>query len=153
MVNEFRLKELKADMMGYKVTRSNDYSFHHLLIPKRDCRKERIPSDGYVEWNGAILSTRSAHPYLHIIERFDRSKFEYITKELKSINEKGYVDVDNLRRIYDKLLVFEQKYGGEYTRKGKKIIKDAFKERFDLDDEETCEKIEEVKQKILTLRK
>ena len=30
MINEFKLRELGMDMMGYKVVRDNEYTFHHL---------------------------------------------------------------------------------------------------------------------------
>lgn len=151
MVNEYGLKKLHADMLGYKVTRNNDYSFHHLVIPHRDCGRQRIPHEGYVEWNGAILSSRTAHPYLHVIERFDREMFEYITQELVDINQKGYVDRENLLRVYSELYDFERIFGGEYTKKGHKLIKPEFvSERMDLYDPVVCEKLDEVKRLVLT---
>ena len=154
MVNEYGLKKLHADMMGYKVVRNNDFSFHHLVIPKRDCRHEHITADGYVEWNGAILNTRTSHPYLHVIERCDRAMFEYITNELVEINGKGYVDRENLLRIYEQLYDFENIFGGEYTKKGHKLIKREYiTERMDLDDPENREKLEDVKRLVLTREK
>ena len=150
MINNYGLKKLKMDMMGYKVVRNSDYSFHHLIIPKRDCRKERIPSDGYVEWNGAILSSRSSHPYIHVIEQIDRRRFVSITEELVEINEQGYVDRENLLRIYNMLEGFEKVYGREYSKHGKLLVKKEFLDRPDLYDEEVCEKLEEVKKLVLT---
>lgn len=151
MVNDYGLKKLHADMLGYKVVRNNDYSFHHLIIPHRDCGRQRIPHEGYVDWNGAILSSRTSHPYIHVIERFDREMFEYITNQLVEINKQGYVDREHLLRVYDMMYDFENIFGGEYTKKGHKLIKPEFvSERMDLYDPETCEKLEEVKRLVLT---
>ena len=153
MINDYGLKKLHTDMMGYKVVRNNDYSFHHLIIPHRDCARKRIPSDGYVDWNGAILSSRTSHPYIHVIERFDRKMFEDITNELVEINKQGYVDREHLLRIYDMLDDFEHEFGKEHTKKGKKIIKPEFvAERMDLYDPLNCEKLENVKRLVLTKR-
>ena len=151
MVNDYGLRKLHADMLGYKVVRNNDFSFHHLIIPHRDCGRQRIPHEGYVDWNGAILSSRTSHPYIHVIERLDREMFESITQELVAINKQGYVDREHLLRVYDMMYDFESIFGGEYTKKGHKVIKPAYiDDRMDLYDSETCEKLEEVKRLVLT---
>jgi len=152
MINEFKLRELGMDMMGYKVVRDNEYSFHHVLIPKRDCKRKKIESDGYVRWNGAILSSKSAHPYLHLIERYKRDYFEDITYQLINMNQKGYVDVEDLQIIHDLLREFELLYDYEVSHKGKLLIKPEYRNRIILNDE-NCEKIEEVKKKVLTLKR
>ena len=54
MVNEFKIMKLGMDFMGYRVTRKEQLSFHHLLVAHRDCKELHIPSDGYVRWNGEI---------------------------------------------------------------------------------------------------
>ena len=149
MINEFKLRELGMDMMGYKVVRDNDYSFHHLIVPKRDCKRKHIEHNGYVMWNGAILSMKSAHPYLHVIEQYKRAYFEDITHQLINMNQKGYVDVEDLRIIHDLLSEFELLYDYEVSHKGKLIIPPKFRDRIELNDE-NCEKIENVKKKILT---
>lgn len=152
MINEFKLRELGMDMMGYKVVRDNDYSFHHLIVPHRDCRKKRIESDGYVRWNGAILSTKSAHPYLHLIEQYKRAYFEEITNHLVVMNKKGYVDVEDLKIIHELLSDFEMMYCGDVSHKGKTLIKPEYRKRIELNDD-NCEKIEKVKEKVLTLKR
>lgn len=152
MINEFKLRELGMDMMGYKVVRDNEYSFHHVLIPKRDCKRKKIESDGYVRWNGAILSSKSAHPYLHLIERYKRDYFEDITHQLINMNQKGYVDIKDLQIIHDLLREFELLYDYEVSHKGKLLIKPEYRNRIILN-EENCEKIEEVKKKVLTLKR
>lgn len=151
MINEFKLRELGMDMMGYKVVRDNDYSFHHLIVPHRDCKRKKIESDGYVRWNGAILSTKSAHPYLHLVEQYKRAYFEDITHQLINMNQKGYVDVEDLRIIHEILYEFELLYDYEVSHKGKIIIKPEYRKRIELN-EENCEKIEKVKRKVLTLK-
>lgn len=152
MINDYGLKKLKMDMMGYSVVHKNDYSFHHLIVPKRDCRKEGIPSDGYVEWNGAILSYRTSHPYIHAIEEVERRRFVSITKELVEINKKGYVDRENLLRIYEMLEEFELRHSSDCTKSGKRLIKPGYKIRPNLYDEEVCERLEDVKKMVLTRR-
>lgn len=151
MVNEFKLKELGMDMMGYKVVRDNDYSFHHLIVPKRDCGRKHIAHNGYVRWNGAILNGKTAHPYLHVIEQYKRAYFEDITHQLINMNQKGYIDVEDLKIIHSLLHEFELLYDYEVSHKGKLIIPPKFRNRIELN-EENCEKIEEVKKKVLTLK-
>lgn len=153
MINNYGLKKLKMDMMGYTVVHKNDYSFHHLIVPKRDCKKQCLAYDGYLEWNGAILSYRTSHPYLHVIENVDRRRFVSITEELVDINQKGYVDRENLLRIYNKLYHFELQHGRDYTKSGKILIKPEYKIRPDLYDEEVCERLEDVKRMVLTRRR
>lgn len=152
MINEFKLRELGMDMMGYKVVKDNDYSFHHLIVPKRDCKRKRIENQGYVRWNGAILSSRSAHPYLHLIEEHKRAYFEDITHQLINMNQKGYIDVEDLKIIHSLLHEFELLYDYEASHRGKLVIPPRFRNRIELNDE-NCEKIEKVNKKVLTLDK
>ena len=55
MIRDFKIMKLGYDFMGYPVTSKNGLSFHHLIVPHRLCRQEKIPSEGFVYWNGAIL--------------------------------------------------------------------------------------------------
>lgn len=151
MINEFKLRELGMDMMGYKVVRDNDYSFHHLIVPHRDCKRKKIEADGYVRWNGAILSSKTGHPYLHLVEQYKRDYFEDITHQLIAMNQKGYVDVEDLRIIHEILREFEYLYDYEVSKKGKLLIRKEYRDRIPLN-EENCEKIEKVKEKVLTLK-
>ena len=153
MIDEYGLRKLKMDMMGYKIVKSDDYSFHHLIIPKRECKERGIESNGYQVWNGAILNRNTGHPYLHAIENIDRDRFLRITSELIDVNMQGYIDRKNLVRIYKLLEEFEEKHSETRVHSGKLLIKREYKERFDLNDDELCNKLEEVKRKILTKRK
>ena len=42
MINDFKIKQLGYDFMGYRFNKSIDLSFHHLIIPHRDCKKYGI---------------------------------------------------------------------------------------------------------------
>lgn len=133
MINEFKIKKKGYDFMGYKVKRRESLSFHHLIVAHRDCKKNKIPSDGYVKWNGAILVQETSHDYLHIIERYSPEIFFKITSEMIDMNIKGYLDVENLKNIRRLLLEFEEKYGNITSKKGNKLIKKEYlRERIDL---------------------
>ena len=47
MINDFNIKKLGYDFMGYKVNRTKDLSFHHLIIPHRESRAYGI-GEGYL---------------------------------------------------------------------------------------------------------
>ena len=129
MVNEFKLEELGMDFMGYSLQKDDYYSFHHLIIPRRNCKKEHIPLDGYVKWNGAILSGKVSHPYLHVIEAYDYDRFLAITSEMIDENLKGRIDMKNLLAIDDILSGFEREHSGIYTKRGKPVVKEEYTRR------------------------
>lgn len=129
MIAKYKLLELKYDFMGYEFDKEKELSFHHLVIPKRLCIAQRIPEDGYLEWNGAILKMRTSHQYLHVIERYDRDMFEAITKELVEENQKGYLDMKNISYISDVLYNFEKEYCGARTKHGEPLIKEEYTRR------------------------
>ena len=116
MIQKFNLTD--RDFMGYRFTH-NTASFHHLIIPKRLNGPETIQ-------NGAILNSKTSHPYLHIIESVDQDMFYFITSEMIDMNIKGYLDLDNLRRIDDVLRQFESEHKQDRTKKGHKLVKDIY---------------------------
>lgn len=122
MVNDFNLKKLGYDFAGFHFNRTNELSFHHLIVPHRDSKSFGI-GEGYVYWNGAILVQNTSHDYLHLIESVNRPMFLAITDELVLENKQGYVDIDNMRRIYSIMEEFEDKYGDIRGKKGKLLIK------------------------------
>lgn len=124
MINEYNLKKLRYDFMGFRFKRLDELSFHHLLIPHRDCNN--VESKGFVKWNGAILVQDTSHEYLHTIELYDRDRFEYITKCMQEMNINGQLDMYNLERIEQALRVFETEYKDLANRKGKVLIKDKY---------------------------
>lgn len=125
MIDMYNIKNLRYDFMGYYFKRLDELSFHHLIVPKRDCKKEGL-GKGYQIWNGAVLKQETAHDYLHLIERIDRELFLRITKYMIEENQNRKIDIDNLKRIREVLLLFENKYEKETDRNGKLLIKTSY---------------------------
>jgi len=126
MIKDYDLKKWNCDFMGYTFDTIKDLSFHHLIIPKRDSKKNGI-GEGYVSWNGAILNRDTSHPYLHTIERIDRNLFLKITQEMVEENINKKLTKENLENIRDMLLWFESKYEDTITSHEKLIVKPEFK--------------------------
>lgn len=125
MIKEYELMNLGYDFMGYTFNKPNELSFHHLIVPKRDCQKYGL-GDGYLKWNGAILKQNTSHVYLHQIERVDRDMFIEISKILRDENELGRIDLQHLRAIRDVLTCFEREHGSDLTTKGKLLVKERY---------------------------
>ena len=121
MINEFKLNELGHDFMGYSLQKGDIYTFHHLIVPNRQ-------GGPYARWNGAILYS-TPHQYLHVIEATDYRYFGYLTSEMIDMNQKGFIDIDNILEINDILCEFEYKYRNRRSKKGKRLIKDAYLNR------------------------
>ena len=125
MIKDFKIMKLGYDFMGYKVNRTKELSFHHLIIPHRESKAYGI-GEGYLYWNGAILRQNTSHDYLHIIEKIDPDIFYELTSEMIDENIKGRLDIDNLKRIRDLLLYFEREHDHDTSKKGKLLIKREF---------------------------
>lgn len=125
MIRDFNIRKLGYDFMGYNVNRNSSLSFHHLIVPKRECRKQGL-GDGYDYWNGVILVQDTSHEYLHLIEQYDREMFEDITMQMIFQKMKGHLDVENLTNIKEMLLDFERRFEGLHTSKGRVLIKDNY---------------------------
>ena len=125
MIEIFKINKLKYDFMGYTFKRTNELSFHHLVVPKRECKAQGL-GDGYLFWNGAILKQDTSHDYLHIIERIDRKCFEKITEILIYENQMKKLDKESLIRIRELLLGFEERYKYEETKGGRCLIKSQY---------------------------
>ena len=128
MIKKFKIMKLKFDFMGYVVDKKESLSFHHLIIPRRDCKKFGL-GDGYLYWNGSILNQNTSHNYLHLIERIDYDLFLAITSEMIDENIKGYLDMENIRYINDCLLYFERNHCSDRDKKGKLLIKEEYTRR------------------------
>lgn len=127
MINEFKIKKLGFDMMGYTFNKTNELSYHHLVIPRRF-------NGPMIRENGAILKQATSHDYLHRIEQIDHDMFLAITSEMIDENIKGRLDIDNLKKIRDTLLCFEREYSGARTKKGHPLIKEQYiRDRIRLD--------------------
>lgn len=121
MIKIYNLKKLKYDFMGYEFKNSKELSFHHLIIPKKDCKDLGFGS-GYLFWNGAILVQKTSHDYLHIVERIDRDRFNYITSQMIIENVNNQIMYDCLKKISDCLDGFEREYSGLHTQKNKNLL-------------------------------
>lgn len=128
MIKKFKIMKLKFDFMGYVVDKKESLSFHHLIIPRRDCKKFGL-GDGYLYWNGSILNQNTSHDYLHLIERIDYDLFLAITSEMIDENIKGYLDIENIRYINDCLSYFERNHCSDRDKKGKLLIKEEYTRR------------------------
>lgn len=47
MIKIYNIKKLGYDFMGYTFCKTNELSFHHLIIPHRDCKKQGL-GEGYL---------------------------------------------------------------------------------------------------------
>lgn len=122
MINEFKIKQLGYDFMGYRLQQGDIYTFHHLIVPNRE-------GGPYARWNGAILCGQTSHPYLHLIEAKDYEIFTYLTSEMIDMNIKGYLDIDNLKNISELLKQFEKEHINDRRSKGKALIKEDYLRR------------------------
>lgn len=68
----------------------------------------------------------SSHDYLHLIQRIDNEIFCRITSEMIEQNEKGRLDLENLKKIRDLLLYFEKEHSADEDKDGQKIIRKRF---------------------------
>ncbi len=138
MITRFKLCELGYDFMGYNIDRKESLTFHHLILPYKECEGQKHNNEGYEEWNGAILVRSTSHDYLHLIQKYDYNKYVEITHQLIAQNLKGYLDPHNIITIDMILREFEQEYDGAITYKknpitgkGEKemLIKDEYTKR------------------------
>lgn len=128
MIKYYKIMKLGYDFMGYEVAKKSDLSFHHLIVPKRQCQENGL-GEGYLWWNGAILNQSTSHDYLHLIEVKDYDMFLAITSEMLDENVKGYLDRENLSRIRDILGQFEREHCSDRGKKGNLLIKDSYLRR------------------------
>lgn len=128
MIKDFNIMKCGYDFMGYTVDRKQSLSFHHLIVPKRDCKEQGL-GRGYLRWNGAILVQETSHDYLHYIELVDRDIFLEITREMIEENVSGKLNIDNLRRIRNLLLYFEYEHDRDVKANGKPGIKKEYIEK------------------------
>lgn len=126
MIKIYDMKKLGYDFMGYTFKRTDELSFHHLIVAKKYCEQAGL-GKGVVQWNGAILVRDTAHDYLHLIQRYDEEIFKKITNEMIDENIKNRLDIENLKRIRDLLLYFEYEYDSITNSKNKPLIKEEYK--------------------------
>lgn len=115
MINEFKIKELGYDFMGFS-PKSDLYTAHHLIIPKR-------AGGELIRGNTAILM-QTSHTLLHKIEHYNFEIFSAITGEMIDEVYKGKLDDKNILEIYYLLDQFYIQYREFTTKKGKPFIED-----------------------------
>ena len=125
MINLYNIKKIKIDFMGYTFKDTNNLTYHHLIISRKDGGKRTLE-------NGAIL-TEISHEYLHLMEFIEPDIFYYITSEIIDETIKGKINIENLKNIRELLIKFEQKHKGEKRNKGKILIKPKYLIRPELD--------------------
>ena len=125
MIKEYKLMKLGYDFMGYEIKNKQDLSFHHLIVPRINCKALGL-GEVYLKWNGSILNQNTSHDYLHLIEAKDLDMFMAITSEMIDENAKGYLDIKNLQRISDVLSCFEREHCSDRGKKGRLLIKEDY---------------------------
>lgn len=128
MIEYYKIMKLGYDFMGYPTSKKNILSFHHLIVPRCNCKTMNL-GEGYLWWNGTILNQPTSHEYLHLIEAKDYDMFLAITSEMIDQNIKGYLDRENLLRIRDILEQFEKEHCSDRGKKGNLLIKDTYLKR------------------------
>ena len=123
LIRDFNIMQLGYDFMGYRVNSRQDLSFHHMIISHDESKRIGLEKGGYLYWNGAILCRDTAHSYLHLVETFDRFKFEVITCNMIIMNNKGYLDKNCLIDIDKCLTAFEEEHLDDINSKGDQLIK------------------------------
>lgn len=121
LINDFKIRSLNHDFMGYSLQKGDIYTFHHLLIPARN--------GGPYSYNNGVVLTSTSHQYLHTIEAVKYRYFAYLTSEMQEMKLKGLLSPENLRNIDEILQEFEFIYSDAYTRKGKKLIRTPYLNR------------------------
>lgn len=128
LINDFKIKELGYDFMGFSLCKDSLLSFHHLILSKEYCKKAHL-GKGYWYWNGVILCQDTSHEYLHLVQRNSDELFRYITSEMYDMKVKGYLDKQNLIAIGQILDYFESLYMEQKTDKGHYLIKEKYLDR------------------------
>ena len=114
------------DWLGYELKKGDYLSYHH-IVPKRDNGKMSVD-------NGALLSGKISHPYIHLIEAKDIEIYSYINNMLKTINNQRYMPTrQQLLAIDSVFRQFEREYCGKKTAKGNELIIEEYTKRLKID--------------------
>lgn len=109
------------DWMGYKLTKKNPYTYHHII--KKEHRGAKT-----VE-NGAII-THNPHEYLHLIERIEPEMYDMINIVLEQINIQQHQPIYRQYMAINAILEeFESKHGEDINSKGNPLIKSVYYNR------------------------
>lgn len=119
LYRDYNIEELGYDFMGYEFGSKKELSTHH-IIPRH--------TGGQTKKNNlCVLNRETSHNYIHLIEDYDYKTFLQISASLMKQVKEGKISIDELKRIDDLLLFFEDKFKNEQSRSGELIIKDDYK--------------------------
>lgn len=121
LCKDYRIEELGYDFLGYTFNSRKDLSTHH-IVPRHlggHTKKDNL----------CILSRDTAHNYIHIIESYDFDIFMRLTQCLLNEVKNGKIGIEELERIEELLLIFEDKYKDEQTKSGELLIRPEYKEK------------------------
>lgn len=88
-------KPLNEDWMGFKLTRNNPYTFHHI--------KEKRHGGRYEIQNGALL-TREGHQFLNFLDVKCHQAYDDYQNIFRRIVKEGQITDDTLEDIYGMML-------------------------------------------------
>lgn len=119
LYKQYELEQLGYDFLGYEFGSKKELSTHH-IIPRH--------SGGQTKKNNlCILNRNTSHNYIHLIEDYDYKIFLQVSKYLMEQVKKGRIDIEELKRINELLLFFEDKYKKEQSRNGELLIREEYK--------------------------
>lgn len=119
LYKEYNLEDYGFDFMGYEFNTKKELSTHH-IIPRN--------SGGQTKKNNLCILTRdTAHNYIHLIEDYDYKIFLQVSKQLMEQVKNGSIGLDEIKRIDELLMFFEDKYKNEEARNGELLIKPEYK--------------------------
>ena len=119
LYKQYDLENIGYDFMGYEFGSKKELSTHH-IIPRH--------SGGQTKKNNlCILNRNTSHNYIHLIEDYDYKIFLQVSKYLMEQVKKGRIDLEELKRINELLLFFEDKYKKEQARNGELLIREEYK--------------------------
>lgn len=119
LYKDYKLEELGYDFMGYQFDSKKDLSTHH-IIPRH--------TGGQTKKNNlCVLNRYTSHNYIHLIEDTDYKTFLQVSKCLVEQVKKGKVDLEELRKINEILLFFEDKYSRAESKNGELLIRPEYK--------------------------
>ena len=119
LYKDYELDKYGFDFMGYEFHTKNELSTHH-IIPRYMGGKTKKD-------NLCILTRDTAHNYIHLIQDYDYKVFLQISKCLVEQVKRGAIDLDELKRINEILVFFEDKYQDAETKSGELLIRPEYK--------------------------
>ena len=113
--------ESNLDWMNYKLVKKQ-LTFHHIV--------KKSEGGLYTIDNGALLN-RISHDYLNVIEYSDHKTYEALNRIFKIVNNQRYEPDKEQREIIEYLLrEYEYKHREDTTKKGKRLIKKEYLDRW-----------------------